>query len=230
MADAPKPKRRGGCFTRVVIFFLLIVLTALGCGVYSVFQPQSLEDIATRDEAGGNLRNLDAALRESLERGFPTTITEGQLNAWIAHRLAAKQGGMLSSVATLDGVRIRLEDGRAEIVTLRTVLGHPLTVSLYVQVRQTEGAQGLKKEVLLQGGAYDPDFPKLLRGGRFGTLVVPQGFLVLVLPGYQKLAAVFTDEIENALQEMSVIEIQKDRLVLNPLAKDAPALNVPGTF
>ena len=70
-------------------------------------------------------------------------------------------------------------------------------------------------EGVLHGGPYIKDLP-LNRGGRFGQLVVPQGFLLLVLPSLQKLAKLYETEVELALGRMARIRIEKDKLILDP--------------
>lgn len=78
----------------------------------------------------------------------------------------------------------------------------------------------------MHGGPFLESVPKPLRGGRFGQLVVPQGFLLLVMPAYQKLAAVFGDEIHLGFEEMCRINIEKNRLVLNPREPSSGATGV----
>ena len=70
----------------------------------------------------------------------------------------------------------------------RKIMGRPFTVSMFLRVEQLQGSKGVKTEVHLHGGAYHESLPKPPRGGRFGKLVVPQGFLLLVMPAYEKLA------------------------------------------
>ena len=71
-------------------------------------------------------------------------------------------------------------------------------------------------EVNFHGGPYHKRLPLLLRGGRFGKLVVPQGFLLFVLPAYQQLAELFHPETHLGFEEMAVIKIEKHRLTLDP--------------
>ena len=49
-----------------------------------------------------------------------------------------------------------------------------------------------------------------------GQLVVPQGFLHLVLPSFAKVAALFTAETELAFNRMQRVKFENDRLVLDP--------------
>jgi hypothetical protein len=123
-----------------------------------------------------------------------------------------------------------LEDGRAEVVMARRVLGRPFTVSMFLKVEQPEGLKGVKTEVQLQGGPYLESLPQPRQGGRFGELVVPQGFLLLVLPAYKKLPDLFRDEIRLGFEEMARIKIEKNRLVLNPREPTNDMLEPGRTF
>ena len=91
-----------------------------------------------------------------------------------------------------------------------------------------------KTSVVRDGGHFFPNLPRLERltkGGRFGKLVVPQGFLILVLPSFEKLAPVYRLELEQAFEEMSRITISKGKLVLDPRADGGSALPpAGGTF
>jgi hypothetical protein len=87
---------------------------------------------------------------------------------------------------------------------------------MYVQIEKMEDARGKVLDIRPQGGPYHPDLPHPPKGGRFGQLVVPQGFLHLVLPAYLKLAGAFPEEIELAFSRMSRADIKKGRLVLDP--------------
>ena len=102
----------------------------------------------------------------------------------------------------------------------RTVMGQPLTLSMYVRVEQTLSVKGTTQTTVLRdGGPFLPEIPrlgKLVKGGRFGRLVVPQGFLLLVLPAYEKLANAYRRELELGFEEMSRITLGDGKLVLDP--------------
>ena len=68
------------------------------------------------------------------------------------------------------------------------------------------------------------------RGGRFGKLVVPQGFLLLVMPAYEKLVPLFREEIHLGFEEMARIKIEKNRLVLDPREPSGDPSGLPQTF
>jgi hypothetical protein len=229
--DVPAPRRSRGCATLLAMLLLMATVAGLGAAVYFIAQPQDLDDIGGY-AAGDRLaaRNLRTVLENSVERGHAVTLTETEINSWLRTVLEARQGGHLSEQATLDGVRIRLNDGHAEVILERTVFGRPLTTSMFISIEQTESAQGLRTQVHLHGGAYHENLPQPTRGGRFGRLVVPQGFLLLVMPSFRSLAAEFSEEIRLGFEEMSRIRIEQDRLSLDPRPPTREDAVIPGTF
>jgi hypothetical protein len=155
-------------------------------------------------------------LKNAIDRGFPVTLQQAEINQWLARTLVTTQGGLLAEKVTFDRVWVRLEEGIAEVIMERQFLGKPFTVSMYLQIERLESPQGVFTEIHPHGGPYHPDFPHPPKGGRFGKLVVPQGFIHLVLPAFQKLAEQFPDEIELGLREMSRITLEDGRIVLDP--------------
>lgn len=215
-----------GCLTRLLVLVLLLCAGSLGIALYFIAQPQDLSDIQTHTPDTHSMlrRDLHKTLQSSLERNRPVTITEGEINQWLLDTLVARQGGALADKVTLDGVWVRLEDGhaeglengRAEVVMERKLMGRPFTVSMYVQIEQSESTDGPRTEVIFHGGPFHENLPYPKCGGRFGRLPVPQGFLLLVLPAFKKLAAEFPEEIRLGFEEMKRIKIDKGRLTVDP--------------
>jgi hypothetical protein len=218
MADPSNSDSSGGCLRRLYSFVILMVVCGLGVAVFFVAQPQDLSDIGGYMAAASreSSRDLRAVLRASLDRGHTLTLSETEINRWLSHTLTAKQGGPLADHVSIERVCVRLEDKMAEVIMERSVFGKPFTVSMFVMVEQTEGAGGQRTVVHRHGGHYSPNLPKPMRGGRFGRLVVPQGFLTLVVPAYAKLAETYREEIRLGFEEMAGIRIESNRLVLDP--------------
>jgi hypothetical protein len=218
MADSSNSGSSGGCLRRLFSFVTLMLVFGLGTAMFFVSQPQDLSDIGGYEPAAGgeSSRDLTAVLRASLERGHSLTISETEINRWLGQTLSAKQSGLLASKVSFDRVCVRLEDGMAEVIMKRSAFGRPFTVSMFVKVEQTEGQGGRRTVVHRHGGEYSPNLPKPMRGGRFGRLVVPQGFLVMVIPAYAKLADAYREEIRLGFEEMAGIRIESNRLVLDP--------------
>lgn len=220
MSDAPQPKaRKGGCLPTLGLLFVLLVLGGLGTGVYFITRPQDLSDIAGYgfSPAAAPTRNdMVATLKYGIDNGKVVTVTENDINHWLKKTLHAKQGGLLAGQVSLERVWVRLEDGHAEIVMERKAFGRPFTVSMYLQVERMQTLGGVETQVRFHGAPFHASLPKPPRGGRFGQLVVPPGFLHLLKPAYQKLAEQYRTELDLALTEMSRIEIKKDELILDP--------------
>jgi hypothetical protein len=232
MSASSESAAGGGCLAKLSVLFLLVGLAGLGSALYFMVQPQDLSDIGGCEPAVSTtpVRDLKTVLQSSVDRGFPVTLTETEINRWLSGALVAKQSGLLAGNVEIERVCVRLEDGLAEIVIVRKVLGKPFTVSMFLKVDQYEGPNGLRTEVHRDGGPYHENLPKPPKGGRFGGLVVPQGFLLLVLPSFEKLAALFEDEIHLGFEEMARIKIEKDRLVLNPREPSDDPAKLPDTF
>ncbi|MGL4400876.1 MAG: hypothetical protein ACRCXD_13480, partial [Luteolibacter sp.] len=186
--------------------------------IYSAVQPQDLSDLKSPGTSAAPVqpRDVKVVLKNAIDRGFPVTLQEAEINQWLARTLVTKQGGPLAEKVTLDRVWVRLEEGVAEVIMERQFMGTPFTVSMYLQIERLESLQGVFTEIHPHGGPYHPDFPHPPKGGRFGKLVVPQGFILLVLPAFEKLAEQFPTEIELGLREMSRITLEKGRIVLDP--------------
>jgi hypothetical protein len=216
MSELKPSNPGGGCLSRIVFLVLVALIAALGYAVYLVSQPQDLSDLKRTDPASPVGRDLKVVLQNALDRGYPLTLSQAELNAWLSRTLESRQKGIFDEKITLTGVWVRLEDEVAEVVMERSLWGHPFTVSMYVQLEKLESVKGLTTEVHLHGEPFHKDFPRPPKGGRFGRLVVPQGFLLLVLPAYEKLADEFAEEIDLAIREMSRVRLEKGGLVLDP--------------
>jgi hypothetical protein len=212
----PQLKGKGGCLSKLVYLSLLVAALGLCLAIVGMVQPQDLSDLRAGMAVPLPQREMKEVLKSAIDRSYTLPLAEAELNQWLARTVVAKQGGMLGSVLPQERVWVRLEEGRAEVILERKFLGRPFTTSMYLKVERVEDAKGTLTEVQLQGGPYHPDFPKPPRGGRFGNVVVPQGFLLLVMPSFQKLAAIFPEEIKLGFSEMQRIQIEKGKLTLDP--------------
>ena len=209
-----------GCLARLTVWLLMLAAVGLGFALHAISKPQDLADIQgyTPESRALLRRDIPRILQSSLDRSYPVTLKEGEINDYLRGVLVAKQGGMLAEKVSLEGVWVRLEAGRAELVLERKVWGRPFTVSMYLQVEQTEGQDGLRTEVKRHGGPFHEFVPFPVVGGRFGRLPVPQGFLLLTMPSFQKLAEQFPEEIRLGFEEMARIRIEDGQLTLDPRA------------
>ena len=231
MDETSKPEAGGGCLGRLLVIGLLLGAVALGLAVFLISRPQDLSDIGghgpQHEEAPA--RDMKVVLRNAVDRGYALSLSESEINRWLARELECRQGGLLGGEVKLERVWVRLDEGHAEVIMERSVRGQTFTLSMFVTVEQSEGPKGVRTEVHLHGGPYHEAMQRPMRGGRFGRLVVPQGFLILVLPAYQKLAGLFAGEIA-LIEEMSRIRVENKRLILDPRDPSADASLFPETF
>lgn len=218
--EEAKPVKKGGCMGKLFGLLVLAVIGGLGAALYYISLPQDLSDIGGYIPATGTAasppRDIEAVLRKSIEGDYSVTLSETELNNWLARELKAKQGGELAKWVSLKRVWVRLRGGVAEIIIERDVAGYPLTTSMFLQVEQNETAKGISTQIHLHGGGFHADVPVPTRGGRFGQLTVPQGFLIMVMPDFQKIADLFKTEIDLGFTQMARIKIEDKRLVLDP--------------
>lgn len=221
MADEEEPKKKsGGCLGKLVGLLVLAVFVGIGAAVYFISLPQDLSDIGgatpSLTKPASPPRDIRAVLTKSIEGDYSVQISETELNQWLSRELKLKQGGELAQWVTLKRVCVRLREGVAEVIIERDIAGYPLTTSMFLQVEQTESATGISTQIHLHGGGFHEMVPIPARGGRFGQLTVPQGFLIMVMPDFQKIAALFETEIDLGFQRMARIKIEDKRLSLDP--------------
>lgn len=228
MARTTKDEAKGGCFVRLFLLFLFLVTCGIGVAFFFIIQPQDLSDVLERDKTAKAMpaRDLKVVMQNSIERGYPVTIPEAELNQWLGRKLVCAQRGGFEDDVSLDRVLVRIDDsGRAEVIMVRSFMGHPFTVSMYIQILHSKG---MENTVLLHGGPFHESLPQPVCGGRFGKLPIPQGFLLLVLPAYERLAEALADELKLACEEMALIKFEDGSVILYPRVQPAAGSEQPG--
>ena len=207
------PEREAGCMERLVALSVVLLISGLAYALFLIFSPQHMKDIAASDQPA---RDLKTVFQKSIEGSYELTISEEEINAYIAQTLAMQQKGFCEKFASLEKVLVRLEKDRAEVTMVRKVAGLDLTISMWCKVSQTENERGeIQTHVDFDGGPLS-FAPGIARGGRFGKLVVPQGFLLLVRSSFEALAAQYPEELRLGFEEMVRIRMEDGALVLDP--------------
>ncbi len=218
MSEPKKPRFLAGCFSRLFFLLLLAALGGLLTAVFFVTQAQDMSDLGGHGPAvmASPPRDMKEVLQNAIDRKYQVTLSEAEINQWIASTLVMKQGGVLAKDITLEHFRVRLEEGRAELILERRVFGKPFTMSMYFQVEKQQSGREIITSFNPSGGPFlkDYDFPQ--KGGRLGQLVVPQGFLHLLMHSFQKIGKLYAEEIELAFSSMQRVSFEPDRLILDP--------------
>lgn len=202
-----------GCLVRLAGLFVLIILGCLGFAMYEAGKPQDLRDIVPSGEAA---RDLGVILENAQEGGYMVEFTDREVNGWLEEALDLEQGGVLGDWVQMNAVRVRFTEGLTEVVMERQVFGYVFTTSVYVQIERVETPKGSTRIVKIHGGRMFDDLPVLTKGGRIGSLTVPQGFLRLYLEDFQKLVAALEAEIGVGVEEMPGIEVFDGKVQLDP--------------
>ena len=200
---------------RMLYLAVVLLVGILGYAVFLVTKAQSIVDIGIGAPTE-TARDLKTVLQKSIEGAYEVRISEEELNAYLARTLAAKQGGVVAGKVTLEKVLVRIEQDQAELVMVRKIWGQSFTVSMWLKISQTESNKGEVNTAVDFDGGSMPVLSFVKRGGRFGKLVVPQGFVRFILPAYKSLAAQYVDETHLAFEEMARIRMEDGVLILDP--------------
>ena len=200
---------------KLFILFALAFLGALGFGIYLSSQSQDLSDIRGRaeDDREANPSSVPSLIKfAAQDQKNSVTITERQLNTWLANKLKTRQEGLLADHVKMKGVWVRFDEeegGRAEIIIEREIKGHPQTVSMFVRIERKKKEDGtFTTYVHRDGGRL---WGVLAAGGRFGKARVPQGFLVFTKDSFNALHDLFAEEL--SMMEMEITRRGNGRII-----------------
>lgn len=231
--DTALPKKKLGFMAKLGLLFCIVGLSALLWSLYTISKPQDLSDIAGRgtETLGKKSRNLKEVLKNAEQGPYKVSITEEEINLYLRDTLKIAQAGSLSEKVKIEEVLVRLEEGRAEIIIVRDLFGRPFTTSMYLSVEQEMQANGtISTRIFRNGGLYSESLKRPAIGGRYGELPIPEGFLIFVMPSFEKIASLYTAEGEvttdNALEMdliggMTKISIEEGKIVLDPAPNTA---------
>ena len=210
-ADKKPEKKRGGCL-RFFVFLGLLAVGLLGYLTYLTFEPHDLSDIDGYRTEPSLIpppgRDLGNVLAEAERGGIPARLTEREINHYLIRTLKMDQEGVFAPWVELQGVWVRLEDGVAEVIIERLLMGkRKHTIAMHLEVEQEEGEDGQVSTLV------NPT------GGRFGRTEVVEGYLYLVIGGFKALGARYDDELGNfrkMFESKARLEIKEGELVITP--------------
>ncbi len=182
--------------------------------MYYNFIPQDLSDIDGyhEDDRVQIPPSVSGAIENAAKTRQAVELTERQVNSWLAENLKTKQEGLFAEYVTLKGVWVRFEEeegGRCEIIMEREIQGHVHTVSMYVRIeRKKKENDSYTTFIRKDGGSLLGIIPA---GGRFGQVMMPQGFLLFVSSAFESLSELFEQELK--WMEKDITETGAGRIV-----------------
>lgn len=210
--EAKPEKKKKSVIMRNILLLALLALAVLGGLTYLTFDPQSLTDIDGYRETPALVppagRDLGKVLESAYQGGHAATISEEELNNYIQRTLSVEQGGAFQGHVELKGVWVRLEDGVAEVIIERELMGqrrHTLSMFLTIDQQIEEGGQVVT--------LVNPE------GARFGRTRVPEGYLYLVMGSFTSLGRAYggeLDTLKKMFKGMTRVTIADGELILTP--------------
>lgn len=204
-APAPNPPlRRKSGYSGFLAALLVLFALVFAYLYYLAFEAEDTSDIAGYQAAPGTtVRNLKSLLAVGLTSGRNLTVTEEEVNRYLAATMTARQEGTLGEKASLQGIGVRLEDGHVEVVVEREVFGRRHTVSTHFTPSQ-ETVDGRS------------NWDLQVDGGKYGKLHVGGQLLRLTLRPILRLGEVYSEELR-ILQHASSIRVEDGRILLGPV-------------
>lgn len=199
---------------KLFVLLCLLIISGLGYCVYYNFIPQDLSDIDGyhEDDRVQIPPSVSGAIENAAKTRQAVELTERQVNSWLAENLKTKQEGLFAEYVTLKGVWVRFEEeegGRCEIIMEREIQGHVHTVSMYVRIeRKKKENDSYTTFIRKDGGSLLGIIPA---GGRFGQVMMPQGFLLFVSSAFESLSELFEQELK--WMEKDITETGAGRIV-----------------
>ncbi len=200
----------------LIFVFTISIILGIGWVVYQTWIPQNLSDLSGYRQADV-APNIPELLRQANKKNAALTLTENDVNRYLASTLKASQNGILSPLARPNGVGIRFHDNYMEIIIERRIgISTMQTVSMYVTVVQEAAGTSPLPVTRLEFCASVDKNNVVSRGGTLGRLVVPQGYMIFLRPAFENLAQAYGDILDSIVDSGKIIRISKGRVDLLP--------------
>ena len=197
-----------------MLLLALALLVFLFTAITLSFLPQDLSDLEGRNEDGSSNppnRNLERVLENAANQGIQVTLTEKEVNEWLASTVKGTQEGVLGKSVQYRGTWIRFKEGSAEIIFEREAFNRLHTIAMNVEIEQLiEGNNQMSTNVHWQGG-------------RLGQMPVMQGYLLLVMSSYEELGKVLSPEVKSLrslLEGKATIKFEEGKVTFEPRSTD----------
>lgn len=206
-------------FQSAVILFAVVLLIFMVTAIALSFLPQDLSDLEGVDETATSSvtpRNIQKVLANASEQNLAVTLTEEEINRWLASQINGQQDGILKNSVQYVGTWVRLREGTVDLIFERKAFNRPHTIAMNVEIEQTTIADD-KMDTKIHW-----------RGGRLGQMPVMQGYLLLVMSSYRELANAMAPEVAaltSLLKGRATVIISEGKISFTPRSPD----NVPGS-
>lgn len=215
--------RRGFSLFKTIIS-IVVVLAIVSMALHTVFSwmPRNLQDVdgMVSNDENEEVANLAERLAEAVEKSYEVTITETELNQYIASRLHLTQSPIVDDYVAIKGIYVDLKPDLIDI-SIERAFDYPnnqqedgskkvgflplaQTVSMQLEIRSEKDPDGGMKTII--------HFP----GGNFGKSPAPGLLIKLVKPSFDLVAEFFEEEINLGYRQMTSVKIEDGVIKLDP--------------
>lgn len=148
---------------------------------------------------------IEERLKLAIERNYPLTFREEEINAWLAKRLDISQEGSLAPFAKVRGLWVDLKQDQIELIIERELKSGQLHVtSLFMGFDRSERGYNITRHAC-----------------QIGQVRLPGGFVRLVMPAFKNLAMELEDELKPYYhQRIFDVHVEDGKITLDPRRPD----------
>lgn len=182
----------------------IIDANVAGVRVFPALKPYTLDHIAGRAEIldGKSIDPpmLKIRLQTAVERNYPVTFREEEINAWLRKRIEVEQGGALAPFVKARGVWVDFRKDQIEIIIEREIQGRTHITSMFMHFNRSKNGYSIRRDK-----------------SHIGQVSAPGGFARLIMPAFENLAKELADELElykdNKIRD---IRVEEGKITLDP--------------
>lgn len=219
-----RKKLRGASMAKMLVTLIVLgVLSVMGGFVYYGWQGADLSGISGRvgikkGQSSIGYVDIERKLRNALNANVEVTITEAEINQYLAKNISMKQAGWMDDFATVEGIYVDLKPDMMEVFIEREIAQYseegrvitdvfkPFmhTVSMKLKIFTVVSEKGITSR--------NVEFP----GGSIGKAPTPGLMVTVVKDSFDKLAEHFKIEIDLGYDQMTSIEVGDGFIKLDP--------------
>ncbi|MDG1357930.1 MAG: hypothetical protein P8P36_07035 [Akkermansiaceae bacterium] len=137
----------------------------------------------------------------AVERNYPVTFREEEINAWLAKRVNMNQGGALAPYVEIRGVWVNFKEDELELIIERKLpWANSHVSSLYMGFKRTRAGYSISRHSC-----------------HIGQLNLPGGFGYLLMPAFQNIVDELADELQPYHDhEIYDVRVQEGKITIDP--------------
>jgi hypothetical protein len=177
----------------------------MGVSLFPTVKAYAIDDIDGRSGVveGEPIQapRLKERLAVAVERNYPVTFREDEINAWLAERINMIQAGALAPYVEVRGVWVNFKENEIELVIERELpWASSHVTTLFMGFERTRSGYSISRHSC-----------------HIGQLELPGGFGYLLMPAYQNIV----DELAEELQpyhdhKIYDVRVQEGKITIDP--------------